>query len=119
MRNTEAKEYKKKMEDLRSSENFVQVLGILQLLELYAEVSLDAQHTKFFPSQVWSSIKNAQSQLEALSNEWKWSEQRLKFSVMDSPKAIVETLVSESRYEPKLLQKNVIRKGKTLRKKQN
>ena len=115
MRNTEAKEYEQKMEDLRSSENFVLVLGILQLLELYATVSLDAQHCKYFPSQVWSSIKNAQSQLEALSQEWKWGEERLKFSVMDSPKVIVETLVSESRYEPKLLQNNVVRKGHELR----
>ena len=113
-RNTDAKEYKKKMENLRSSENFVYTLGFLQLLEKYAKVSLDAQHLKFFPTQVWSSIKEAQEEVSKLSNSWEWSEEKLEFSVMDAPKKIIETLVEENKYEPKLLQNNVARKGKEL-----
>ena len=113
--NTEAKELKKKLDDLRDSKNFVLVLGVLQLLEIYASVSLDAQHMKYFPTQVWTSIKRAQEKVKSQSETWVWSEDRLKFSVMEAPKTIVERLVMESRYEPKLLEKNVRRKGKELR----
>ena len=41
-RNAEAKEYQRKMEALRCSETFLYILRLLQLLEPYAEVSLDA-----------------------------------------------------------------------------
>ena len=114
-RNDRAKEYKKKLEDLRSSKNFLYILGLLQLLEVYSEVSLDAQHMKFFPTQVWSSIKKAQEKVEVLSKQWIWSGEKMTFSVMEEPRTIVETLLSGSRFEPKLLEKNVTRKGQELR----
>ena len=64
---------------------------------------------------MWASIQKGQAQVEALSKNWIWSENPLKFSVMEAPKGIVDRLLLESRFEPKLLEKNVTKKGKELK----
>ena len=52
---------KRKMKDAR---HILLVIGLMQILEIYAEVSLSAQHSQYFPTQIWSVIKSAKAKLK-------------------------------------------------------
>ena len=44
---------KRLMDDSR---HILFVIGLMHILEIYAEVSLSAQHSNYFPTEVWSVI---------------------------------------------------------------
>ena len=114
-RNTDALEINKMLKKLRSSVNLVKTVGVLELLEIYAETSLESQHASYFPTQVWTSILKSQSKLEDLASKWKWSNTDLKFSVVEAPTKILERLLSQSEYKPKVLEKNLRGRSNNLR----
>ena len=44
---------------IKDSKHILFVIGLMQILEIYAEASLSAQHVSYFPTEVWSVIKAA------------------------------------------------------------
>ena len=65
--NTQGKVIGSTLKNLRSAENLLLTIGLMQLLEIYAAVSLEAQHSFHFPVQVWDKISKAKEQLSKLS----------------------------------------------------
>lgn len=78
----------------------IKLIGIMQIQEGYAAVSLVAQSSQFFPSQVWTEIQEAQEDLRKLIENWKWDEVGLRMSCTEAPKAIIRRLVEEGMYCP-------------------
>ena len=114
-RNADGKVLETIVNRLRCSANLVKTIGVVQLLEIYASTSLEAQQSTHFPTQVWTSINDAQKKLRDLAEKWTWSKESLKFSMIEAPSVIIDRLVDESIYRPKILQKNILRKGQELR----
>ena len=113
--NTEAIKVKTKIDKLKSPENLLKTIGIMQLLEKYASASLEGQYAKHFPTQVWRKLKIIENDLVSLGNKWKWSEDELKYSVLEAPDSIVKCLMEEGKFEPKLKRKNLVKKQGELR----
>jgi hypothetical protein len=92
-------------------------------------VSLEGQYAKHFPTQVWESINMNKQELEMLSNSWIWGSkvrteknpksiqivQDLKYIDIEAPDKILDRLITEGTYRPKLLYKNVMRRGQELK----
>ena len=85
------------------------------ILEIYASTSLEAQHTKHFPSQVWAKVKSAQKMLKNLGEKWVWSDKEMKKSDMEAPSKIIDRLKNEGRYEPKLKKNQIIKRQQEMR----
>lgn len=115
LRNTDAKAYRKKLQALKSPKNILEAVGVCALLEIYAKASLEAQHSKHFPSQVWKRIKAAEAELEKLSQEWEWSEGELRKAGLEAPKKIVDRLKAEAKYIPQLKKNQVVRRQQEMR----
>ena len=88
------------------------VIGLMQILEIYAEASLGAQHTKYFPTEVWALINLAKDKLKNLSENWKWQETELKLGQCGIPSYLVDTILSSGVYKP-FISDSVIRKKQT------
>ena len=100
LNNTAGKILEKTITDLRSAENLLLTIGMMQLLEIYASVSLEAQHSFHFPVQVWHKISSAKDELTKLSENWAWCQTPLKIGGIGSPSFIVETLSSNGTFTP-------------------
>ena len=72
--NTQAKVIGTTLDNLRSAKNLLLTVGIMQLLEIYASVSLEAQRLFHFPVQVWQKISSAKEELSKLSESWTWND---------------------------------------------
>ena len=68
----------KNKRQMKDAKNLLFVIGLMQILEVYAEVSLTAQHAQYFPTQVWSDINSAKSKLRSLAEAWEWLDEDLK-----------------------------------------
>jgi hypothetical protein len=90
---------KKKLEDPR---NLIRLIGIIQLLNKYAQVSLTAQSATYFPSQVLGKIQETQAYLRELSQSWSWEELRLVPAGIRAPASTIEQLVEEGLYVPEM-----------------
>ena len=90
-------------------------IGLIQLLEIYASTSLEGQHSKHFPTQVWSKIKKSQEELKKLGEKWQWGETEMIYSAIEAPTKIIKRLRDEGRFEPKLKQKNLVRQQQMMR----
>ena len=90
--NTTASELNKTLEKIRSAENMMMILGIMEILEIYAVASLDSQNSFWFPTQIMQSINEAKTKIKALAIKWKWSEHSLEISGIGSPKSHIENL---------------------------
>ncbi|CAL4140007.1 unnamed protein product, partial [Meganyctiphanes norvegica] len=97
--NTKAKKLNSTLENLRSSENIAIIIGIVQILEIYTKASLAAQHSLWFPTQVWAEINKAKEKIKDLSQTWVWEEKTLKISGIGSPKKHIENL-KKGKYSP-------------------
>ena len=113
--NTKGKELQKKLKQMKDPENILIVVGTISLLEIYASTSLESQHSKHFPTQVWSKVKKSQEMVQKLAEKWEWSEEEMKYSVMEAPSEIVKRLVREGRFEPKLKEKNLVKVKQDMR----
>jgi hypothetical protein len=106
-RNADAVAPKKVLENLRSSRNLVKTIGIMQILEQYCKTSLTGQSSSMFPSQVFGCIIESQEVLQSLSQKWRWEEKDLKFSCLEAPTKIIQRLLEEGVYRPKVKRENV------------
>ena len=100
LNNTRGKILQNTLTKLRSPRNLLLTIGIMQLLEIYASVSLEAQYSFHFPVQVWSKICSAKEELTKLSENWSWNQAPLKIGGIGSPRFIVDTLSSRGTYTP-------------------
>ena len=87
----------KKLED---GKNLVFTIGMAQLLEMYSEVSLEAQQSFHFPIQVWNKILQAKENLGKLADKWEWSNNTLKLAGIGTPQLIIDRLVETGIYVP-------------------
>ena len=65
--------------------------------------------------QVWKSVNENKAELELLAEDWTWSSKDLKYVEIEAPDIIMNRLLEEGIYRPKIYLKNVIRKGRELR----
>ena len=93
-------ELKEDLEELKSARNLMFILGLMQILEKYCDASLAAQHSKFFPTQVWKSILKAKSEIKSLSENWIWGDQDLVYAQCGKPKEHIDRMMEEKRYIP-------------------
>ena len=115
-RNADSKELRNKLKQLKSPKHLLLAVGVCYILEIYADTSLEAQHSKHFPSQVWSWIKSAQDKLNKLKDKWVWSGEDVRKAGLEAPRKIVDRLKNEGRFEPKLNVKQVVNRQAEMRK---
>ena len=65
--------------------------------------------------QVWKSVNENKAELELLAEDWTWSSKDLKYVEIEAPDIIMNRILEEGIYRPKIYLKNVIRKGRELR----
>lgn len=91
--NTAAKAAQKTLDSLTNGKNLAMVVGLGQILEGYAEVSLQSQSSCSFPTTVLKATDKARTQLEKYSENWYWEEKPLKLSGIGSPKKLIDNLL--------------------------
>ena len=101
-RNTEAREVLGKLNNLRDSRKLLLLVGLVQLLEKYTVASIQAQHSKRFPTQTWATITEMREEVRALERKWEWGEEPLKFAGIEAPLKVKERLEREGVYRPKV-----------------
>jgi hypothetical protein len=92
MDNTGAKQAMLMQNKISDPEFIAITVGIAQLLEEYAEVSLDGQNLRFFPTSVMESVNTHMKQLRSLSDKWAWNSNPLKLAGIGCPKNIIQDL---------------------------
>ena len=70
--NTKAKEILLKLQKLRDPKFLLLLTGLAQIMETYCEVSLEGQHAKHFPTQVWQSVAKNREKIQVLAENWTW-----------------------------------------------
>jgi hypothetical protein len=113
--NTAAKAILQKVKKLRDPKFLLRLVGLGMIMENYCEVSLEGQYSTHLPSQVWDSVIKNRAELELLAEDWTWGHKDLKYIDVEAPEKIVERLLETGIYRPKVLYKNIIRKGGELR----
>ena len=113
--NTEAREILVKVQKLRDPRFILLVVGLAQIMEAYCEVSLEGQYSSHFPTQVWDSVESNRSEMQLLAENWTWGWKDLKYTDIEAPEKIKDRLMTEGVYRPKIMYKNVMRKGAELR----
>ena len=79
---------------------------------IYVEVSLEGQYSNHLPPQVWNSVTQNKGKLELLAEDWTWNHKELKYIDVEAPEVIMERMLVSGIYRPKIMYKNIIRKGK-------
>ena len=97
---------------MKDSKHILFVIGLMQILEIYAEASMGAQHATYFPTEVWAMIKAAKDDLKELAENWKWKESDLKLGQCGNPSLLVNQIMSTGIYSPHVSD-SVIRKNQT------
>ena len=87
--------------------HLVKLIGVMELLEMYVSTSLIAQSAQSFPSQVWTQILETQKQLKKMEDKWIWSEEDLKLGSLEAPRKIIDRLVNEGIFRPKIRRTDV------------
>ena len=101
-KNAEARVVLQKLSKLRDPRNLLLVVGLAQLLELYCRASLQSQHYRRFPSQAWKVVISMREEVTKLRDKWTWFEEDLQYTGCEAPSKVVELLVEEARYRPKV-----------------
>jgi hypothetical protein len=101
-RNTEAREVLATLSKLRDPRNLLLAVGLAQLLELYTVASLQAQHSRRFPTQAWSVVMQMREKVAALGERWEWGQEELQYAGIEPPAVVKERLVKEGIYKPKV-----------------
>ena len=95
------KEAERHLEDIRNPETIALAVGICQILESYAQVSLDGQSLSTSPSTVPSIIKNLKDTLRTSAEKWEWQTESLKLSQIGVPLELFQQL-KDGEYKPHL-----------------
>jgi hypothetical protein len=114
-RNKEAREVLAMLNKLRDPRNLLYTLGLAQLLEVYCEASLQAQHSYRFPTQAWGVVIKMKVELESLAKEWKFKDKPLKFVDVEAPSVTKQRLINQGTFRPALELRNVQRRQSELR----
>ena len=69
---------------------------------LQCTASLQSQHYKRFPTQAWAVVMKMREEVRALSLNWVWGEEKLRYAGIEAPSKVKERLVTEGRYRPKV-----------------
>ena len=94
--NTRAKELEKVMGNLQNGRNLLVVIGFVQILEIFSEVSLEVQYSNHYPIQAWASIDSAKENLANLGEKWSWSTEEMKLSKIGTPQKIIDNIVQSA-----------------------
>ena len=68
-------------------------IGLCEILDDYAQLSLTGQDLMIFPSTVTSMYKSFHCRLENLSVKWVWGNETLRYAGIGKPKDIIDSLV--------------------------
>ena len=101
-KNAEARVVLAQLSKVRDPRNLLLVVGLAQLLELYCTASLQSQHYKRFPTQAWKVVIAMREEVSRLKDKWTWCEEDLVYTGCEAPAKVVELLVKEGRYRPKV-----------------
>ena len=69
------------------------IIGIVQILEEYALLSIDSQNLKFFPTSVLSSAEIHMNKIKQLGENWSWDSENPKLANIGVPKTHIENLL--------------------------
>ena len=111
-KNDKVNRLNKELRLMKDSNHVLFVIGLMQILEIYAEVSLSAQHANYFPTQVWSAIIAAKEELKKLSEQWEWVDKDLKLGQCGNPSVLVNQIMTSKKYTPHVSD-SVIRKNQS------
>ena len=114
-KNEKVNKLNKHKRQMKDAKNLIFVIGLMQILEVYAEVSLTAQHSQYFPTQVWSEINSAKEKLRNLSEQWEWVDEELKLGQCGNPSILLERIMTKHVYQPHVSD-NVIKRNQTFSK---
>ena len=105
--NTKAKEIEQTLKTLMNPKNLVWLIGLQQILEKYTSMSLTAQSSTNPPPAVWAKVLETQEELRILGTIWVWKDEDLLISCTEAPRRVVDRLVRDSIYRPKVARANV------------
>ena len=88
------------LSQLRDPRNLLLAVGLGQLLEHYCTVSVNAQHSSFFPTQCWDLVNIVKEKLMKLGQCWEWSSEALEYVDIEAPAKIVRRLQDDGTYTP-------------------
>ena len=112
-KNTDAREVLRLLSKMRDPRNLLLAVGLAQLLELYVEASLQAQHSTRFPTQAWSIVIEMREKVAILSNNWSWGKDNLVYSGLEIPVQVMERLLETGVYKP-MVSIQCVRRSKNL-----
>ena len=90
--NTEAKKLDGDLKFLMDGENLASLIGLLQILDHYAWVSVEAQNVMKFPTTVFSSLMDM---LDRLSEDWSWRDQFPRLCQVGTFRDLVKQMLPE------------------------
>ena len=85
---------------LRDPRNLMLAVGLAQILEIYCESSLQAQHNYRFPTQAWDTLLEQKARLDSLGENWQWGAEDLKYTDIEAPAKVKERLMTSGVYRP-------------------
>ena len=78
------------LSQLQDPRNLLLAVGLAQLFEYYCNVSVNSQHSSFFPTQCWDLVYTVK-----LGECWEWSSEPLKYCDIEPPEKLVARLQEE------------------------
>lgn len=70
--NTGAKAAEKICTELTDGTKLASVIGLCQVLEVYAEISVTSQYSNIFPTTVWKAVDKGREKLKQYAESWVW-----------------------------------------------
>ena len=93
-KNDKVNQLNKSKRQIKDARHVLFVIGLMQILDIYAEASMGAQHATYFPTEVWSMIKVAKDDLWKLSENWEWKNSDLKLGQCGNQIILVSQIMS-------------------------
>ena len=97
--NTGAKAAQKICNELTDGTKLASVIGLCQILEVYAEISLTSQYSNIFPTTVWKAIDKGTNKLRQYAETWVWEKNVLRMCGIGIPSELIDNLL-EGKYQP-------------------
>ena len=89
---TKQKQAQRELDSLTSSENLAFGIGLCQILEKYANASLNIQNLSLFPTSVETTVNKVMSDLKKWSSKWEWESENLKLAGIGHPSELIANL---------------------------
>lgn len=98
--NTNLKIVEKKLDMLRDAEFWMHLLGLVQILNIVVQASLEAQHEKYFSTSSLFLVTNAMEKIRHLSERWEWETEDLFFAGIGSPASHIANISDKNEFKP-------------------